>query len=127
MRRPGKGDELRKRAYPLLAAVAGFVGNVEGRDFMHPDTVDVVVTDGFTGNVALKSLEGALRSLAKLVFAVLESTPEAQGRRRGRDARCLLDAADGVRPRRHRWRACCSASTGFTRDLARLVVGDARS
>lgn len=89
---PGKGDELRKDAYELLKAVPGFVGNVEGRDFMRPGRVDVVVTDGFTGNVALKSLEGALRSLAGLVFQVLDSTPEA------RDAAkvllpMLLDAA----------------------------------
>jgi glycerol-3-phosphate acyltransferase PlsX len=74
----GKGDDLRKQAYGLLSEVAGFVGNVEGRDFMRPQTVDVVVTDGFTGNVALKSLEGALRSLAGLVFRVLDSTPEAK-------------------------------------------------
>jgi glycerol-3-phosphate acyltransferase PlsX len=74
----GKGDDLRKRAYPLLGAVEGFVGNVEGSDFMHLDTVDVVITDGFTGNVALKSLEAAMRSLAKLVFAVLDATPEAR-------------------------------------------------
>jgi glycerol-3-phosphate acyltransferase PlsX len=75
---PGKGDDLRKLAYPLLQAVPGFVGNVEGRDFMRADSVDVVVTDGFTGNVALKSLEGALRSLASLVFRVFESSPEAK-------------------------------------------------
>jgi len=74
----GKGDDLRKRAYPLLSAIDGFVGNVEGSDFMNLDTVDVIVTDGFTGNVALKSLEGALRSLAKVVFAVLDATPEAR-------------------------------------------------
>jgi len=52
-----KGDDLRKRAHALLADVPGFVGNVEGRDFMHPG-VDVIVTDGFTGNVALKTMEG---------------------------------------------------------------------
>ncbi|MGH9013728.1 MAG: phosphate acyltransferase PlsX [Acidimicrobiia bacterium] len=74
---PGKGDELRKQAYPLLEKVDGFVGNVEGRDLMKGD-VDVVVTDGFTGNVALKSLEGALRAAVTLVFDVLESTPEAR-------------------------------------------------
>ena len=67
----GKGDELRKHAYPLLQRLPGFVGNVEGRDFMHP-SVDVIVTDGFTGNVALKSIEGAIRGTAALVFAALE-------------------------------------------------------
>jgi phosphate acyltransferase len=45
---------------------------------MHPDRADVIVTDGFTGNVALKSLEGALRSLAGVVFRVLDATPEAR-------------------------------------------------
>src|SRR5260370_18788277 len=64
----GKGDELRKRAHELLRDEPGFVGNVEGRDFMHPDRADVIVTDGFTGNVALKSLEGALRPLPAAVF-----------------------------------------------------------
>ncbi len=54
---PGKGDDLRKAVYPMLASMPGFIGNVEGRDFMH-DTVDVIVTDGFTGNVALKTVEG---------------------------------------------------------------------
>jgi len=75
---PGKGDELRKAAYPLLADIPGFVGNVEGRDFMHPGVVDVVLADGFTGNVALKCMEGALRSLAGVVFRVLDSTPETK-------------------------------------------------
>ncbi len=94
---PGKGDELRKLAYPLLQAVPGFVGNVEGRDFMRAETVDVVVTDGFTGNVALKSLEGALRSLASLVFGVFESSPEAKA---AGDVvmPMLLDAAEAYDP-----------------------------
>jgi glycerol-3-phosphate acyltransferase PlsX len=60
---PGKGDSLRKEAYGLLTeAGVEFVGNVEGRDLMSPD-IDVVVTDGFTGNVALKTLEGGMRAL----------------------------------------------------------------
>jgi glycerol-3-phosphate acyltransferase PlsX len=61
---PGKGDTLRKEAYDLLAAAPGidFLGNVEGRDVMS-DTVDVCVTDGFTGNVVLKTLEGGMRAV----------------------------------------------------------------
>jgi glycerol-3-phosphate acyltransferase PlsX len=74
----GKGDELRKSAFPLLQSVPGFIGNVEGRDFMHSDTVDVIVTDGFTGNVALKSLEGALRAASSVIFGVFEQSPEAR-------------------------------------------------
>jgi glycerol-3-phosphate acyltransferase PlsX len=74
----GKGDELRKLAYPLLETVPGFIGNVEGRDFMHADKVDVIVTDGFTGNVALKSIEGALRAASSVIFGVFEQSSEAR-------------------------------------------------
>jgi phosphate acyltransferase len=74
---PSKGDELRKETFALLETVPGFEGNVEGRDLMH-GTVDVIVTDGFTGNVALKAVEGALRAAVNLVFGVLDSTPEAK-------------------------------------------------
>jgi phosphate acyltransferase len=93
---PGKGDELRKRAFELLADLPGFQGNVEGRDLMH-GTADVVVTDGFTGNVALKTLEGALRAAVKLVFGVLESTPEAREASKV-VAPLLLDAASVLDP-----------------------------
>jgi glycerol-3-phosphate acyltransferase PlsX len=69
---PGKGDTLRKEAYELLSSHPGinFIGNVEGRDIMTTE-VDVVVTDGFTGNVALKSLEGALKTVVKSLFAAI--------------------------------------------------------
>ncbi len=66
-----KGNSLVKATHQLLGEMRtlNFVGNVEGRDFI-PSPVDVIVTDGFTGNVALKTLEGAL----KFVFsAVLEA------------------------------------------------------
>ena len=67
---PGKGDTLRKETFELLSVARGinFIGNVEGRDIMTPD-VDVVVTDGFTGNVALKTLEGTMRMIVKELFA----------------------------------------------------------
>jgi glycerol-3-phosphate acyltransferase PlsX len=74
---PGKGDALRKAAYPLLEAVPGFVGNVEGRDLSRV-AADVIVTDGFTGNVALKTLEGAMLGLAGLVFSVLDEPAFAE-------------------------------------------------
>ncbi len=92
----GKGDDLRKRAHQLLQPLAGFVGNVEGRDLMSTRP-DVVVTDGFTGNVALKTLEGALRQIAGLVFGVLESTPEAK-EAGAVVAPLLLDAAAQLDP-----------------------------
>jgi glycerol-3-phosphate acyltransferase PlsX len=68
---PGKGDALRKAASEQLGAVKGFRGNVEGRDLMR-ESADVIVTDGFTGNVALKTAEGALMGIAGLVFSVLD-------------------------------------------------------
>ncbi|MEY4401815.1 MAG: fatty acid/phospholipid synthesis protein PlsX [Actinomycetota bacterium] len=69
---PGKGDSLRKEAFELLSAEKSinFIGNVEGRDIMTTE-VDVVVTDGFTGNVALKSLEGALKTVVKSLFTAI--------------------------------------------------------
>lgn len=67
---PGKGDTLRKETHPLLAAAPGlnFIGNVEGRDVMSDD-VDVVVTDGFTGNVVLKTLEGGMKAVIGALLA----------------------------------------------------------
>lgn len=66
---PYKGDTLRKDAWDLLnnSPDITFIGNVEGRDLMTPD-VDVVVTDGFTGNVVLKTLEGTLKTIIKSLF-----------------------------------------------------------
>ena len=71
---PGKGDTLRKEAYELLVAAPGieFIGNVEGRDIM-TDDVDVVVTDGFTGNVVLKTLEGGVRAIVRALLAAFAS------------------------------------------------------
>ncbi len=79
---PSKGSPLVKEAHALLnagdsAGLGGqFIGNVEGRDLMS-DRVDVVVTDGFTGNIALKALEGAATVMRDAVFGVLMSTDEA--------------------------------------------------
>jgi phosphate acyltransferase len=73
----GKGDALRKAAFALLSDVKGFTGNVEGRDLARAAT-DVIITDGFTGNVALKTLEGAMLGLAGLVFSVLDEPEWAE-------------------------------------------------
>jgi glycerol-3-phosphate acyltransferase PlsX len=79
----GKGDTLRKEAFELLETAAGirFIGNVEGRDITTED-VDVVVTDGFTGNVVLKSLEGAVKMIAKALLGAMS----ADGYRQHADA-----------------------------------------
>jgi glycerol-3-phosphate acyltransferase PlsX len=69
----GKGDALRKAASALFADVKGFIGNIEGRDIVTP-SADIIVTDGFTGNVALKTVEGALVGFAGMVFGVIDES-----------------------------------------------------
>ena len=63
-----KGNELTKAAFPLLKeAPVNFIGNVESRDLRN-GAADVVVTDGFTGNMVLKTIEGT----AMNVFAMIK-------------------------------------------------------
>ncbi|MCF3942468.1 phosphate acyltransferase PlsX [Oceanobacillus alkalisoli] len=65
-----KGNELTKKAFELMEqAPINFIGNVEARD-LFDHAADVVVTDGFSGNVALKTIEGT----AQTVFALLKET-----------------------------------------------------
>lgn len=99
---PSKGTTLIKEAYELLAANEAlaatggqFLGNVEGRDLMTPD-VDVVVTDGFTGNVALKTLEGGTKSLARAIVETLGPTDVADAA-----MTALLPLYEEVDPDRH--------------------------
>jgi phosphate acyltransferase len=84
---PGKGNRLARRAHLLLcSAPVRFTGNVEGRDAL-AGAVDVVVTDGFTGNVALKTIEGSLRLAVTETRAALAAGPAgavAQFANRGR-------------------------------------------
>jgi glycerol-3-phosphate acyltransferase PlsX len=72
---PTKGTPLVKEAHALLSAHGAplrFVGNIEGRDLLDCPA-DVVVTDGFTGNVALKALEGSLRFLLQTMLALFDT------------------------------------------------------
>src|SRR5205814_6877518 len=60
---PEKGNQLTLEAHKLLGASdLNFRGNAEGRDVLE-GAADVLVTDGFTGNVALKAVEGTIRTL----------------------------------------------------------------
>lgn len=77
-----KGTPLVKETNALLRANgvghgATFIGNVEGRDVM-TDEVDVIVTDGFTGNVVLKTLEGGMKFFAGKVFEALVADDDAK-------------------------------------------------
>ncbi len=81
-----KGTPLVKETHALLVEAAQasgdrfeFIGNLEGRDLL-PSPADVIVTDGFTGNVTLKTLEGSLRFLFDTmlgVFGTDDATTEA--------------------------------------------------
>jgi phosphate acyltransferase len=63
----GKGRALEKAAYDLLEASSlNFVGNVEGRDVQN-DRADVFVTDGFTGNIFLKTTEGTVQLVSDYI------------------------------------------------------------
>ncbi|MBA3376968.1 MAG: phosphate acyltransferase PlsX [Actinomycetota bacterium] len=69
-----KGNQLTLDAGALLrASTLRFAGNTESRSLLEGDS-DVVVTDGFTGNVALKALEGTIRSLLEALREELESS-----------------------------------------------------
>jgi glycerol-3-phosphate acyltransferase PlsX len=63
-----KGNEVHQQTYKLLKDndKIHFVGNIEGRDILNGD-VDVIVTDGFSGNIALKSIEGTASVLMKCI------------------------------------------------------------
>ncbi|MBC5635926.1 phosphate acyltransferase PlsX [Ornithinibacillus sp. BX22] len=66
----GKGNELTKKAFELMKkAPINFVGNVEARDLLN-GVADVVITDGFSGNVALKTIEGT----ASVLFSMIKET-----------------------------------------------------
>jgi len=70
-----KGNELTKAAAPLIKAQPlRFIGNVEGRDIFKGATVDVVVCDGFVGNVVLKLSEGLADMFVKLLRQELSSS-----------------------------------------------------
>jgi glycerol-3-phosphate acyltransferase PlsX len=74
---PSKGNTLVKETHERLVSASGvrFVGNVEGRDIM-TSAVDVVVTDGFTGNVVLKTLEGGVKAIVKALLGAFAAKPE---------------------------------------------------
>jgi len=78
---PTKGTPLVKEAHALLAeagplgGAGAFIGNIEGRHVLS-STADVVVTDGFTGNVVLKTLEGGVRFTIEAVMKALGASAE---------------------------------------------------
>jgi glycerol-3-phosphate acyltransferase PlsX len=73
-----KGNELTREAHRLLkAAPVNFIGNVEGRE-IHSGVADVIVCDGFTGNVVLKTSEGLVEAVEALLGEELQGTFSSQ-------------------------------------------------
>ncbi len=70
-----KGNAATKEAYEYLSKIDGinFVGNVEGQDMMN-DKCDVLVTDGFAGNIALKSAEGSMKLMTTMLKREIKSS-----------------------------------------------------
>ena len=70
-----KGNELVKETYPLMKKLPiNFVGNCEGKEVMSGD-VDVIVTDGFAGNVLLKGVEGTASAIISVLKKEIKSRP----------------------------------------------------
>jgi len=61
-----KGNEVTKEAFKLLERIPNFIGNVEGNDIFN-GSVDVVVCDGFIGNIMLKTAEGVADTIGKII------------------------------------------------------------
>lgn len=74
----GKGNDLVKKAYEELKNIdINFIGNVEARDVINAYT-DIIVCDGFTGNILLKSAEGVAMSVMKLIKETLLSSTKGK-------------------------------------------------
>jgi glycerol-3-phosphate acyltransferase PlsX len=75
---PEKGNRLAREAHPLLAESGlRFQGNIESRELLS-HVADVVVCDGFTGNMALKLMEGTIKTLLDALRAEIASTPRGK-------------------------------------------------
>lgn len=74
----GKGNTASVEAYSLMKQQKNlnFIGNIEGRDLFN-NTSDVIICDGFTGNIVLKTMEGLAIYIAKLISKELQMTPRA--------------------------------------------------
>jgi glycerol-3-phosphate acyltransferase PlsX len=91
----GKGNELTKRTLELLKCDprVNFIGNVEGRD-VFGGTCDVMVCDGFVGNVVLKLMEGMVQSVAMGLLEMLKAAMPAQEQTVQGAARSIISRYD---------------------------------
>ncbi|RYG34364.1 phosphate acyltransferase PlsX [bacterium] len=71
----GKGNAFTKAAFTLLAREPWFAGNIEGKDMYANADVDIVLCDGFVGNVVLKTAEGVAETMVRLVRDAVPKNP----------------------------------------------------
>jgi glycerol-3-phosphate acyltransferase PlsX len=118
-----KGNELTREAFPLLKALPiHFIGNVEGRDIFNGNA-DVIVCDGFVGNVALKTSEGIGRFVRDVLRTSLNKTVTAQvgallSRRAFNDFRRRLDYTEYGGAPLLGVRGVCIIGHGSSNDIA---------
>jgi len=118
-----KGNELTREAFPLLKALPiNFIGNVEGRDIFS-GRADVIVCDGFVGNVALKTSEGVGRFVRDVLRESLTRTVTAQvgallSRRAFNDFRRRLDYREYGGAQLLGVRGVCIIGHGSSNDVA---------
>ena len=115
-----KGNKVVKRAHELLQGSPGlhFIGNVEGHDLL-TGIADVITTDGFTGNVALKTMEGAVRYAFGELRQTIDGSRDGPG---GRVPAALTPARAAPPPRRRGpWRRRTARAERDRGDRARLV------
>ena len=118
-----KGNDLTREAFPLLKALPiNFIGNVEGRDIFS-GLADVIVCDGFVGNVALKTSEGVGRFVRDVLRESLTRTVTAQvgallSRRAFNDFRRRLDYREYGGAQLLGVRGVCIIGHGSSNDVA---------
>ena len=101
-----KGDGLHKEAYRLLQEAAGrgllhFTGNIEARDVLN-DKADVIVADGFSGNILLKAVEGTAQYMGRQIKGIFLRSPASK--------LGYLFCRRGVKACRSRWTIARSAA-----------------
>ncbi len=110
---PEKGNQLTLEAHALLAADdLPFDGNIEGRTLLDGEA-DVIVCDGFTGNVALKTLEGTIHAVLAALRAEAEASVRGKAGRSPAPLRRCGGCAPGSIPRSTGAATCsaCAASS----------------
>ena len=107
---PEKGNQLTLEAYGLLETGAvGFAGNAESRDLL-AGAGDVIVCDGFTGNIVLKLLEGTIKTMLDALRTEVLATPRGQAGRVPHPARGAGGCGRSSIPTRTAARTCSASA-----------------